>query len=104
MIILIGLLTILLSACIGLIINLKYPKMNATNDTEVVKQSMSSMISVFIGIGIFIGSILLVAFLGNYINIDILLILHVSLITIISTILYYILMKFGAKEYKQINV
>ena len=101
---LIGLLIILLSACIGLIANLKYPKMNATNDTEVVKQSMSSMISVFIGIGIFIGSILLIIFLSDYINIDILLILHISLITIVSIILYHILMKFGTKEYKQINV
>lgn len=101
---LIELFTILLSACIGLIINLKYPKMNATNDTEVVKQSMSSMISVFIGMGIFVGSILLIVFLSNYINIDILLILHISLITIIAIILYYFLMKFGAKEYKQINV
>ena len=101
---LIGLLIILLSACIGLIANLKYPKMNATNDTEVVKQSMSSMISVFIGMGIFIGSILLIIFLSDYINIDILLILHISLITIVSIILYHILMKFGTKEYKQINV
>ncbi|MDD6879124.1 MAG: hypothetical protein PUD59_02710 [bacterium] len=104
LIILIGLISILLIACIGLIINLKYPKMNATNDTEVVKQSMSSMISVFIGIGIFVGSILFIVFLGDYINIDILLILHISLITIISIILYYFLMKNGTKEYKKINV
>ena len=101
---LIGLLIILLSACIGLIINLKYPKMNATNDTEVVKQSMSSMMSIFIGMGIFIGSILLVGFLNDYLNIDILLILHIALITITSIILYYILMKFGVKEYRHINV
>lgn len=101
---LIGILTILLSACIGLIINLKYPKMNANNDTEVVKQSMSSMISVFIGMGIFIGSILLIVFLNEYINIDILLILHIFFLTIISIILYCFLMKFGTKEYKKINV
>lgn len=37
---------------IGIIINLKYPKVDATNDTEVVKQSMSSAISVFIGMGL----------------------------------------------------
>lgn len=101
---LIGLSTILLSACIGLIVNLKYPKMNATNDTEVVKQSMSSMISVFIGMGIFIGSILLIVFLSDYIDIDMLLILHILLIIIVSIILYYILMKFGTKDYKKINV
>ena len=39
----------LLSETIGIIVNLKYPKMDAKNDTEVVKQSMSSAISVFIG-------------------------------------------------------
>ncbi|MGN0973587.1 MAG: hypothetical protein ACI4OT_02465 [Bacilli bacterium] len=104
LILLIGLLTIFISANIGLIINLKYPKMNFTNDTEVVKQSMSSMISVFIGIGIFIGSILLIVFLSDYIKLDLLLVLHVLFITIVSIILYLILMKFGIKEYKNINV
>ena len=42
----------LISEKIGIIVNLKYPKMDAQNDTEVVKQSMSSMISVFIGIAL----------------------------------------------------
>ena len=62
------------TALIGLLMNLKYPKMNATNDTEVVKQSMSSMISVFIGIGIFIGSALAVAYLNKYLKLSIILI------------------------------
>ena len=39
----------LIAETIGIIINLKYPRMDAQNDTEVVKQSMSSSISVFIG-------------------------------------------------------
>ena len=43
----------LVSETIGIIVNLKYPKMDAQNDTEVVKQSMSSMISVFIGMALF---------------------------------------------------
>jgi len=34
---------------LGIIINLKNPKMDAENDTEVVKQSMSSLIAVFSG-------------------------------------------------------
>ena len=37
---------------IGIIINLKYPKMDASNDTEVVKQSMSSVVATFIGMGL----------------------------------------------------
>ncbi len=40
------------SEIIGILVNLKYPKMDASNDTEVVKQSVSSMISVFIGMGL----------------------------------------------------
>ena len=42
----------LVSAYIGIIVNIKYPKMNAENDTEIVKQSMSSMIAVFAGMGL----------------------------------------------------
>lgn len=41
-----------LSETIGIIVNLKYPRMDAKNDTEIVKQSMSSALSVFIGMGI----------------------------------------------------
>ena len=40
----------LLTAIIGILANLKFPKLDATNDTEVVKQSMSSLISVVIGL------------------------------------------------------
>ena len=39
----------LVSESLGILVNLKYPKMDAENDAEVVKQSMSSMISVFGG-------------------------------------------------------
>ena len=42
----------LIAETMGIIINLKYPRMDAKNDTEVVKQSMSSAISVFLGMGI----------------------------------------------------
>jgi len=40
----------LISETIGIIVNLKYPRMDAKNDTEVVKQSMSSAICVFAGV------------------------------------------------------
>lgn len=104
LIMILGFLTIFLSASIGLIVNLKYPKMNAMNDTEVVKQSMSSMISVFIGIGIFFTSILAISFLNNYIQLNILLILHLVMMIIISIILYIVLIKWGVQEYRKITV
>ena len=95
---------ILLSAVIGLIANLKYPKMNASNDTEVVKQSMSSMISVFSGMGILIGSIIIIIYLSKYISYSIILVMHLVFIILISLILYLYLMKYGTREYKKINV
>ena len=42
----------LLNEMIGIIINLKFPKLDAKNDTEIVKQSISSAISVFIGMAL----------------------------------------------------
>ena len=92
------------SSIIGLIINLKYPKMNAKNDTEVVKQSISSMLSIFIGIGIFILSIALFIYFYQILNITLLLILHVFILLLLTLVLYCILIKFGVKEYKKINV
>ena len=38
-----------LAETIGIIINIKYPRMDAENDTQVIKQSTSSTLSVFIG-------------------------------------------------------
>ena len=103
-ILLLSFLIIFLTSCIGLIVNLKYPKMNWTSDAEVVKQSISSMISVFIGMGILIGSIFTIFSLSRYADIDLLLVLHVFVIAIISMILYVILMNNGTEEYKKINV
>lgn len=99
-----SLITIALSGIIGLIINLKYPKMNAKNDTEVVKQSISSMLSVFIGIGIFILSIILIIYFYKILNVTLLLIMHVFILLLLTLVLYCILMKFGIEEYKKINV
>lgn len=96
--------TIFLSAVIGLIINLKYPKLDASNDTEIVKQSMSSMISVFIGIVLFSLSIIGIVFLSTNINMNICFTLHLLLFIIISIILYIILMKKGPKEYQNLNI
>ena len=92
------------TALIGILMNLKYPKMDATSDTEVVKQSMSSMIGVFSGMGILILSILLVAHLSDKFSILTLLSAHVLLLSIISIILYLYLTKRGINEYRKINV
>ena len=77
--------------------------MNASNDTEVVKQSMSSMISLFINMGIIIISLILGTLLYNKINTYILLIIHILILLFITITLYIILMNKGIKEYKERN-
>ena len=96
--------SITLSSILGLIINLKYPKMNASNDTEVVKQSMSSMVAVFINMGIIIISVIGIFALYDKLNIYLLLGMHVLIIILVTIVLYYILMNKGIKEYRSINV
>ena len=84
----------LLSETIGIVINLKYPKMDAQNDTEVVKQSMSTMIATFLGMGL---SGLVIFFLYKCvvwnISIPMTLLLFVCIFTILYGILSYWLYK-----------
>ena len=88
----IGFVMVTLSSIVGLLVNLKYPKMNASSDTEVVKQSISSMISVFIGMGIFIGSLIVGMLLYDKVDIYLLLGLHMVILLVVTIILYIILM------------
>ena len=87
------------TAILGILINLKYPKMDATSDTEVVKQSMSSMISVFIGMFIGMLSIAAVIIGGN-----LFIILELLVFSIVVLILWNVLKKYGERRVKEINV
>jgi len=94
--------SIFLVAVIGLIINLKYPNMDASNDTAVVKQSMSAMASTFIGMFISMGSMILIPYLNTYLEIDLILVLHLLVLIILSIVGYIYLMKKGSIEYNKI--
>ena len=87
------------TAILGILINLKYPKMDATSDTEVVKQSMSSMISIFIGMFIGMLSIAAVIIGGN-----VFIILELLVFSIVVLILWNVLKKYGERRVKEINV
>ena len=98
-----SLLMILFSGLVGLIVNLIYPKLNASNDTEVVKQSMSSMISVFVGMAVFILSMFGIVYFNKYLDINLLMLIHLSILLVLVICLYFVLMKFGVKAYKKLN-
>ncbi|MBR1883977.1 MAG: hypothetical protein IJ809_03410 [Clostridia bacterium] len=95
----------LVSETIGIIINLKYPKMDAENDAEVVKQSISSMIAVFIGM-----ILTLVTLFGVFTLItlgfksSIIVALGVLVYLLIYLILLLYLRKSSVKDFYNINV
>ena len=95
----------LVAETIGITINLKYPKMDASNDTEVVKQSMSSMIAVFLGM-VLIG---LTAW-GIYkllmvkLSIDLIITLILAVYIVLYIMLYLYLKKTSEKRFNEIIV
>lgn len=88
---------------LGLLANLKYPKMNAASDTEVVKQSMSSFVSVFSGV--FISMLAIgIAIWGAKYNMNLVISLELSTFFITCIVLWQILKTYGVKKFNEINV
>ena len=90
------------TALIGILINLTYPKMDAISDTEVVKQSMSSTLSVFIGMFLGILSIGIII-IGSKINMNLFITLELLVFSLIIFVLWKILKKYGVKKFREIN-
>ena len=97
-------LIILFNAVVGILMNLKYPKLNASNDTEVVKQSMSATLSLFTGFGVFALYVFGFAMLADILSPSLYISLSIVLLLFITLILYKILLKNGPKAYQQLNV
>ena len=79
--------------------------MDATSDTEVVKQSISSMISVLSGIviAIIVGALCVMTMLGFIKNgINIMLIIYMVGLTVLMIVLVLILNNYGVKRYREI--
>ena len=93
-----------ISAIIGLFANLKYPKMNASNDTEVIKQSMSPMVSMLLGLLFGILLIFVVIKLDKYISLNIIIAFEVIFAILITIVAWAFLKKYGKSRIKEINV
>ena len=92
------------SELIGIIANLKYPKLDATNDTEIVKQSMSSMISVFTGMGLIALTILAITkLLTTGLNNNLIMLIITGIYGIICLGLVIYLVKNCDKIFNNIN-
>ena len=94
----------LVNHLLGLIINLKHPKLDFDSPTDVVKQSASVFISTMLGGFLALASIGIVLAIFNKYNVTIFLLIALSLYLIIDFILYKLLNKIGQKEFKNLNV
>ena len=90
-----------LSAMIGILINLKYPKLKWTNEVEVIKQSLSSMVAIFLGMGLGLISILIM--INFYKMTYIVIILQLLIFAIGIVILYLIICNYGVKKFRSLN-
>ena len=89
---------------IGILVNLKHPKMDADNDTEVVKQSTSTMIAV-LG-GMLLAMITMGALIGGAssgISSNIVILIGIGIYAIIFAILVFDLSRNGTKYFNKIN-
>ena len=91
-------------AIIGLFTNLKYPKMNASSDTEVVKQSMSTTIAVFSGMILGLVFAVLMVAATQTPNTNLFVLIELIVLAIVILALWKKLKKYGNKRFKEINV
>ncbi len=91
---------------IGLLTNLKYPKLNATSDTEIIKQSTSSMIAVLLGmvIAAILVGILIITPKYFSMSINTIILIELIVLSLVTIMLWNILKKYGKKRIKEIDV
>lgn len=87
-----------LVAIFGLLANLKYPKMDAFSDTEAVKQSASTMVSVFGGMLFAIFLILITIKLSMNIGVNLSQGIIIAFLTVLTILLWIILKKYAEKR------
>ena len=86
----------------GIIVNLKFPKLDWTTEIVVIKQSMATFIALVIGIASVILPFSLTLIFSN-ISKDILMIIITCIISIITFSMYLYLKKEGEKLFKKLN-
>lgn len=89
---------------IGILINLKYPKLDYESSAEVVKQSTSSFLSVMLGLILLMFLISFVVALATKLNALIILLGLTVLFIIINLILYSVLITKGVKRFKNLSI
>ena len=94
----------LISHLVGIIINLKYPKLEWESPAEAVKQSTSSFIAVMLGMVILMITIgVAFALIGKILPIFVLLV-AIGVSSLINLILYLYLTKRSVKDFNNLSL
>ncbi len=101
--ILLALIAALVSAEFGLLVNLKFPKMDAINDTAVVKRSLSVMICVLGPMAVIMGLTSIYTSISEYLDFNIVVTAIIIILVIIACFESYLLRTFGVERFKKIE-
>lgn len=99
-----SLLAPLISHFVGLIINLKFPKLDAENAAEVVKQSTSSFLAVMIGMVLVVLSAVFTMKLAGEISSTLILLLIFIFYLILDILLYSYLINYSVKDFDNLSI
>ena len=94
----------LISGLLGIIINIKFPKLDAKDDTEIVKQSVSSLISVMIGMLLAVLSVVAIYKLIDLISINLIILLFTLGYSLIALLLYLYAKNISSKEFEKLVI
>ncbi|MEG2233811.1 MAG: hypothetical protein RRZ42_04160 [Oscillospiraceae bacterium] len=90
-------------ACFGIVVNLRFPKLDCDNETIVIKQSASSMIGIFGGMLIVIaGSLLYGFFLSLFISFEIFALTAIVLLAALTALIVKSLQMKGAQTFLEL--
>lgn len=91
------------SSKIGLLVNLKFPKMDAVNDTVIVKRSLSVMICVLAPMAIVFGMGAIYSMIEKMLGFNVFILLVITLLVIVDIACRVLLKIWGTERFKQIN-
>lgn len=89
-------------ALFGLLVNLKFPKLDASNDTIIVKQSLSSMLGIFVPMALVFIPLILIKIL-DISNINLFVWCYLGIYAFLDIILWFVIKTYGTKRLYHIN-
>lgn len=93
----------LVSSKFGLLINLKFPKMDAANDVIIIKRSLSVMIVVLLPMAIIFGVVGIYSLIANMINFNTFIIVIILVLCVLNIVERMLLRTWGTRRFKEIN-